>query len=80
LREGDASELWGIDVAKGYSDTEGEGPPTMVGSASLHWIDCGELVCFARSSTDSRGVLVEEMEWVVGEVLAWLEQVDLPAW
>jgi hypothetical protein len=79
LQEGKASELWGINVAKAYSDAENDGKALC--SASLHWTDGGKLVCFASRHTDRHTVLLEEKEWVMGEVLDWLsEQVGQPVW
>ena len=69
MHEGEASRLWGINVAK----THAEGDASTVSRACLHWTDGGELVIFANRMTDL-DALLEETEWVVGEVLAWLEQ------
>jgi hypothetical protein len=75
LKEGAASKLGGINVAKAY--VNGGRLAMGVCRASLHWTDGGELITFASCHTDRASVVLEEREWVVGEVLAWLEQVGL---
>ena len=67
--EGAASQLWGINVAKAYcKETD------VVCRASVVWRDGGEQVAFVQQSLPGAPNLLEEREWVVGEVLAWLEQ------
>jgi hypothetical protein len=75
--EGEASELWGLRVHAEHSEHhEAVGPA----SAHLHWKDRGgkqrKLACGEYEGVN----LVTEREWVLGEVLSFLEQVGPSAW
>jgi hypothetical protein len=66
LHEGDAAQLWGLYA---YATQAGSKPAY----TQLRWRDSRKQLAFARSSDG--GLERKERQWVVGEVLSFLEQV-----